>query len=71
MGKKIIGKIYCVECTVAMEKATLSTYEYQEGCVLNNVDAFKCPDCGEIFFTEKQAQDMEKRTECLVIKTIC
>lgn len=59
------GKWYCVKCNVEVKKSILDTYEYEEGILLHDVECYKCPKCGELFFTENQADKMEKRTEKL------
>lgn len=48
-----------------MRKTLFESYEYEEGTPLRNVEAFECPKCSEFTFTEKQVDDMEKRTDAL------
>ena len=59
------GKWYCAKCDVEMKKSILDSYEYEEEIPLHDVRCYKCPKCGEIFFTEKQADRMEEETEKL------
>ena len=63
------GAIYCAKCDSEMRNVLLPTYEYLEGHSLSNVPAYKCLGCGNIFFTEGQAADMEQRTKALVEST--
>ncbi len=53
---------YCVKCDKEMQEILLPKYEYEEGAVLHNVNAFRCNKCGKIFFTEQQAKVMKVRT---------
>ena len=46
-----------------MKEVTLASYEYDQGFALKNIPAFQCPRCKEIFFTEDQADMMERITE--------
>ena len=61
--KMVEGISYCAECNVQMKEAILPTYEYEEGIPLKNVLCLRCPKCENIFFTEEQAEIMERRTE--------
>ena len=61
MAKGIEG-IYCARCNLQMKIGVLPRYEYEEGYPLHNVHAYQCPKCNKIFFTEKQAHEMEART---------
>jgi len=54
--------IYCVKCNLEMMEILLPKYEFEEGLSLHNVHAYRCNNCGRIFFTEKQAKEMEART---------
>jgi phage FluMu protein Com len=55
--------IYCAKCNVESKLSVLSKYEYEEGTPLHNVQAYVCPKCKDIFFTEEQAHEMEARTQ--------
>ena len=57
------GKWHCAACKVEMRKHILNTYEYEVGILLHDVECLRCPKCGEIFFTERQADKMYERTE--------
>ena len=52
--------IYCAKCNKEIDLVLLPKYEFEEGLPLHNVSAYRCNDCGKIFFTEQQAKDMEK-----------
>lgn len=54
---------YCAKCNVEMHLGIVPKYEYEEGIPLNNVQAFLCPKCENVVFTEEQADEMEARTE--------
>ena len=54
--------IYCAKCDREMREVLLPKYEFEEGLPLHNVHAYRCDNCGKIFFTEKQAKEMESRT---------
>lgn len=56
------GKIYCAKCEEEMRLIFLPKYEYEEGLPLHNVQSYKCMNCGNLFFTEEQAKEMEART---------
>ena len=56
------GVIYCARCDKEMKLVLLPKYEYEEGYLLRNVAAYKCPKCGKTFFTEAQAKEMESKT---------
>lgn len=58
--------ICCAKCDVEMKEAVLPQYEYIECYPLHNVQAFKCPKCKNIFFTEDQANEMEASYEDLI-----
>ena len=64
MAKKELkeGKIYCAKCNLEMREVLLPKYEYAEGLPLHNVSAYRCHKCGNTFFTEQQAKEMESRT---------
>ena len=53
---------YCAKCDEEMQTVLLPRYDYEEGCPLRNVSAFRCNNCGKVFFTENQAKEMKKRT---------
>lgn len=63
------GAVYCAKCNSEMRLTVLAGYEYMEGCPLSNVPAYKCPDCGNVFFTEEQATSMERMTKALIEST--
>ena len=69
MAKKELkeGKIYCAKCNLEMREVLLPKYEYAEGLPLHNVSAYRCHKCGNTFFTELQAKEMESRTNELRI----
>ncbi|MEK6834786.1 MAG: Mut7-C RNAse domain-containing protein [Nanoarchaeota archaeon] len=54
--------IYCAKCNQEMREVLLPKYEFEEGLPLHNIHAYRCNNCGKIFFTEKQAKEMEART---------
>jgi len=56
------GKIYCAKCDEEMIEILLPRYEYEDGYVLHNVSSFRCNKCGQVFFTEEQAKQLEIRT---------
>ena len=55
--------IYCAKCNILVKEGMLPRYEFQEGFPLKNVNAYVCSKCDNVFFTEKQAKEMERRTE--------
>ena len=54
--------IYCAKCDKEMKEVLLPRYEFEEELPLHNVHAYRCNNCGRIFFTEKQAKEMKART---------
>jgi len=54
--------IICGKCRQEMQEVELEQYEFEEGIVLENVRALRCPQ-GHVTFTEEQALDMERRSE--------
>ncbi len=56
-------KIVCTKCKEEMKKVVLDRYEYIKEFPLYNVSAYQCKKCGNLFFTEKMAEEMERRTE--------
>lgn len=54
--------IICGKCRQEMREVELEQYEFEEGIVLENVRAMRCPQ-GHVTFTEEQAQEMERRSE--------
>jgi len=54
--------IICGKCNQEMEEVELKAYEFEDGIVLDNVKAMRCPS-GHITFTEEQADILEQRTE--------
>ena len=58
----MVTKIYCAKCDVEMNLGVLPTYEFEEGYTLENVHAYKCSKCHNVFFTEEQAKEMDRRT---------
>jgi len=63
MAELMEDGIYCVKCDKKMKLGGLTKYEYQKGFPLNNVQAYVCPNCNKVFFTEDQAHEMEARTK--------
>jgi YgiT-type zinc finger domain-containing protein len=59
--------MFCKKCKEETKKTTLDRYEHEKGIVLENVEAYECPKCGEFIFTEKQLEDSERRTEVIKI----
>ena len=57
------GVIYCAKCDKPVQKVVLSRYEYVQGYPLHNVGAYRCQECGETFFTEEQAKQLERLTD--------
>lgn len=53
----------CSKCRLNAKKVVLDKYEYIEGIVLHNVEAYQCPKCKELFFYEKQVEAMDKASE--------
>jgi len=60
---------YCAKCNIEMRLGVVPKYEYTEGIPLYNVQAYLCPKCDNVFFTEEQADEMEARTEELKKRT--
>lgn len=60
-------KLMCKKCNEETRKVKLPRYEHEKGIVLEDVDAFQCPNCGEFVFTEKQIDEIEKRTEAIKV----
>lgn len=56
------NQIICTKCETEMKEGLLPRYEYEEGYPLHNVQAYQCPKCNKIFFTEQQARAMKART---------
>lgn len=54
--------IICGKCKQEMQEVEIEKYEFEEGIILENVKALRCPN-GHISFTEEQALEMERRTE--------
>ena len=55
--------VYCAKCNILVKEGVLPRYEFQEGFPLKNVEAYQCRKCGNVFFSERQAKEMERRTE--------
>lgn len=53
---------YCAKCDEEMQEVLLPKYEYEDSQVLHNVGAFRCNECGKVFFTKHQAEEMKVRT---------
>lgn len=53
----------CGKCGAVMTRVSLPRYEYEEGYTLHNVPAYRCPQGHNVFFTEEQAHEMERRTD--------
>jgi len=60
-----MGKIICKKCGVEAKEEILDIYEYEEGIPLRNVHAYECPKCKEFIFTDKQVEEMERRTDLI------
>ena len=58
-------RLVCKKCKEVAEKTVLSRYEAEKGIVLEDVDAYECPKCGEFVFTEEQIEEIEKRVEAI------
>lgn len=54
--------IYCAKCNKEMREVLLPKYEFEEGLPLHSVHAYRCDNCGKVFFTEKQAKELKART---------
>lgn len=54
--------IICGKCKQEMKEVELKEYEFEDGIVLENVRAMRCPN-GHVTFTEEQALLLEQRTE--------
>jgi len=63
------GTVYCAKCDSEMRLTVLPSYEYLEGHALSKIPAYRCPKCGNVFFTEQQAADMRQRAKTLVEST--
>ncbi|HLD33095.1 MAG TPA: AbrB/MazE/SpoVT family DNA-binding domain-containing protein [Candidatus Nanoarchaeia archaeon] len=61
----MVNVIYCARCNVEMKLGVLPTYEFEEGYVLQNIHAYKCLKCHNVFFTEEQAKKMNMLTSKL------
>lgn len=48
-----------------MRREKLPVYDYVKGYPLHDVPAYRCASCGEVFFTEEDADEMEARTRKL------
>ena len=62
MNKRTKEQILCAKCQTEMKEGLLPKYEYEQGYPLHNVQAYQCPQCNKIFFTEQQAKEMKSRT---------
>jgi len=60
-------KLICKKCKEEAKKTVLEKYEHEKGIVLENVEAYECPKCHEFIFTEKQMEEIEKRTEVIKV----
>ncbi|MBI5176931.1 YgiT-type zinc finger protein [Candidatus Micrarchaeota archaeon] len=60
-------RLVCTKCGVEAEKALLPLYEHEKGIVLRDVEAFRCPNCGEFVFDEKQIIKVERRTQLIKV----
>ncbi len=52
---------YCAKCNVESKLGVVPQYE--DGFPLHNVQAYICPKCDNVFFTEEQAHEMKARTK--------
>lgn len=64
MSMKEDVKILCGKCEHEMKKGILDNYEYEFGFPIK-AECYICENCGNITFTEEQADLMKKRTEKL------
>lgn len=55
-------KIICANCKSEMKKHVLDNYEYELGFPIK-AECYMCEKCGNITFTEEQADLMKKRTK--------
>ncbi len=60
-------KLVCKKCGEEARKIVLDRYEHEKGVVLEKVEAYECPSCREFVFTEKQIEEIEKRTELIKV----
>ena len=60
-------KMICTKCKEEARKVVLGSYEHERGIKLKDVEAYKCPKCREFVFTEKQMEEIEKRTEAIKV----
>lgn len=58
-------KLICKKCKEEVRKIKLPRYEQEKGIVLEDVEAYQCPNCGEFVFTEGQIEEVERRTEAM------
>lgn len=61
--------ILCGKCNQEMQEAELEKYEFEDGIILENVRAMRCP-LGHITFTEEQALEMEHRTAFRFVRSV-
>lgn len=59
--------IICGKCKQEMKEVELTEYEFEDGIVLENVKAMRCPK-GHVTFTEEQALLMEQQTKYIAFK---
>ena len=57
----------CVKHNAVMQKQLLPTYEHEDGIVLKDVEAMVCPVDNDFTFTEKQIEEVERRTEAIKV----
>ncbi len=60
-------RLMCKKCNEEARKTVLNRYEHEKGIVLENVEAYECPNCHEFVFTEKQIEEIEKRAELIKV----
>lgn len=60
-------KMICTKCKQEAKKVVLDSYEHERGIKLKDVEAYECPKCHEFIFTEKQMEEIEKRTEAIKV----
>jgi ubiquitin C-terminal hydrolase len=60
-------KMICIKCKEEARKVVLDSYEYGRGVKLKDVETYECPKCHEFIFTEKQIEEIEKRTEAIKV----
>lgn len=60
-------KMICTKCKEEAKKVVLDSYEHEKGIELKDVGAYACPKCREFVFTQKQMEEIEKRTDAIKV----